>query len=556
MPAVTILSSNLPVAILDSFISMDWTRPYYTAGKFTLTVDPSNPAAVELVKGRIILPPDSNICYIIEQVLREDDGSKSQQLLTASGRDLGGFFEERLALPTTGLDYDAQLAVHAETAMKHYVNLNAGPGAVSQRQIPGLTIAADAARGATVNVQARYQLLSDILFQIGQTAGMGWQVLYNGGTFLFDVIPGVDRHASVFFDAAFDTTDTQSWLTSDVGTKSFDYVAGQGVGAARTIVTRFTGGAEPTGFARRELFTDARDLSDTTAMQTRGDANLAALAVADRFEATIPTGSSFKYRVDWDLGDLVTIRNKWWNLQQTVRIVGVELKLEAGGTSPIATITLGRPFPTLTDAVSGSSGDSGVSVTADSGAGGSGASLSSTTPAALTVGDAGAVGTGTTAARSDHVHAMPSASDILTANGAILPSFHAHKSAAQTTTAGAFTQVLFDVEDSDALGNFASSAFTAPTAGWYMLYCAVTLTASGTDSRSVLSVLRNGVEEGTRLADRKLPGTDISSLSGSVLLNLAQGDVITIGLDSLSVAQTFQITAVPNLNAWAMRKMV
>lgn len=361
MPAITILSGGSPVAVMDSFQTMDWTRPYWTAGKFTLTVDPSNPACVELVKERIILPPDSNICYVIEQIMREDDGPNSKQLLTVQGRDLGGFFQERLALPTSGLDYDSQLSTKAETAMKHYVNINAGPGAISQRQIPSLTIAADSARGATVNVQARYQYLSDLLYQIGQVSGIGWQILYNSGTFTFDVIPGVDRSASVFFDAAFDTSDTQIWITSDAGTKTFDYVGGQGVGAARTIVTRFTGGSEPTGLARRELFTDARNLSDSTALQTRGDAELAALSVPDTFEATIPTASSFAYRVDWDLGDLVTVRNKAWGLQQTSRIIGIECKLGAGATSPTVVATMGRPFPSITQNLT-SGGGGGVAV--------------------------------------------------------------------------------------------------------------------------------------------------------------------------------------------------
>ena len=351
MPAITILSGGVPVAVIDAFTQMEWTRPYRKPGTFSVQIPSTAPAIAEIVKGRIVLPPDSTIVYLIEQILRENEDGSPAELWTVSGRDLGGFLQERLCLPTAGQAHDAQVAVAAESAMKHYVSGNAGPGAASARKMPGLTVAADLGRGATVTMKARYDVLADMLETIGAIAAMGWQVTSLSGGYIFDVIPGVDRSASVFFDTTFDTTTGQSWLSSDVDTKSYIYVGGQGLGAARSIVERYTGALVPTGLARRELFQDARDLPDTASLTTRGDAVLAGLAPTDRFEVQVAQGGSFQYRRDWDLGDLVTIRNVAWGLSQAARIVAVAATITPESALPRIAVTLDRPFPTLKDAM-------------------------------------------------------------------------------------------------------------------------------------------------------------------------------------------------------------
>ena len=140
---------------------------------------------------------------------------------------------------------------------------------------PGLVVAADAARGPTVTVNGRYQTVLDLVREIGLLAGLGWEITYDPGSgdFVFDVIEGVDRSASVFFDFAFETLERWEELDSVIDAKTVALVAGQGEGTARDLVTRWSG-TEPTGFDRREAFLDARDveLGETTVLAQRGDA--------------------------------------------------------------------------------------------------------------------------------------------------------------------------------------------------------------------------------------------------------------------------------------------
>lgn len=357
MPHATILQGSQVVALLEDYATLEWTRPYWSAGRFTLEINRHTLNAAGIARGRLLLPPDeSNLAYLVEQIetVLAAEG-RASEVLRVSGRDYGGLFAERVVMPPGGLTHDVQSAVAAETALKHYVDLHAGPGAPVALQLPGLSLAADAGRGAAITYRARFQDLATVLKEIGQVAAMGWQITYTPATtsYVFDVIPGVDRSASVFFDVAFDTALAQRWLTSDLDRKTVAIVAGQGEGTARTIVTRWLGGSEPTGLERREVFLDARDTADLATLQQRGDAKLRELQATDRFETEINPSGSFRYRQHWDLGDLVTLRNVAWGIQQTARIVGVTSVSRGGSGVPQVSVELDRPWPSLRERLRG-----------------------------------------------------------------------------------------------------------------------------------------------------------------------------------------------------------
>jgi hypothetical protein len=380
-------------------------------------------------------------------------------------------------------------------------------------------------------VQARYQYVSDLIEQIGMTGGIGWQVLYNGTGFVFDVIPGVDRHASVFFDALFDTAAAQSWYTSDSTTKTFAYVAGQGEGTARTIVTRYTGGSSPTGLALRETFIDARDLSDSGALATRGDGDLAATTVADRFEVVVNPLGSFKYRADWDLGDLVTIRNSAWGVAKTCRIVDVALSLSGDMTTPDVTISLDRAFPTLASAIAQSS-VSPVS-TADAVASALYAKLS------------GATFTG--GVTINGAYSLPNAPSMSVTKGS------SQTFAANTTVTHTFTNVNVNVGSGYASG---TSTFTAPEAGWYLVSVNLSMNHNTTDNRQTVDVYVNGAAR-VRLGDNvNVAAQTVTNVGGSSLIQLSASDAVTIRTTSFANASTNFYDGVNLfLCTWAMRKV-
>ena len=349
-----------------SWEKLSYTRRYFGMDTFEMTINRSRLWADQIQTGRLLyLPDEGNRIFLIEQVQETQEGSLANDEMVVSGRSLEGIaMAERLVIPPAGLDYDKQTAVKSETAIKHYVTDHASAVATDvNRRIPGLNVVASAGRGNTITVSGRYQTVFDLVNQIGLMEGIGWEIVYNPTTdqFDFDIIMGVDRHASVFFDFAFETLEKWEELDSIVESKTLALVAGQGEGAARDVVVRYQG-SMPTGFARREAFIDARDiaLGSTAELNARGDAFLAATAAETRLEATIHAFGSFKYGTDWDMGDLVLVRNEERGISYTARVVEVEKAFESSASAPVVTAVIDRPFPTMKEQVQGASARGGA----------------------------------------------------------------------------------------------------------------------------------------------------------------------------------------------------
>jgi hypothetical protein len=127
------------------------------------------------------------------------------------------------------------------------------------------------------------------------------------------------------------------------------------------------------------------------------------------------------------------------------------------------------------------------------------------------------------------VKLVPGGIEVDTVNGEPFPSsvgsgsvlFGASASAATTIGNGVFTQVNFANELVDTHAAFASSAFTAPAAGWYQVNAAVGHNATTT---CAVAIYVDGV-----LAYRGSEGSaDIAVVA--TMLHLDAGDVVTIRL--------------------------
>ena len=128
----------------------------------------------------------------------------------------------------------------------------------------------------------------------------------------------------------------------------FEYVK---IGEGSRVVEVGSG----TGLELREDFISATDISqeDIThaqylaALQERGNQQLEANKFVKCFEFEADPDINFTYGVDYDLGDIVTVKKKSWDLTEDMRITEIQEIYENGAM--VISPTLGNPLPETID---------------------------------------------------------------------------------------------------------------------------------------------------------------------------------------------------------------
>ena len=108
------------------------------------------------------------------------------------------------------------------------------------------------------------------------------------------------------------------------------------------------------------------------------------------------------------------------------------------------------------------------------------------------------------------------------------PAFNVSLNADQTLTNGAFTKILFDLEEFDTDNAFASNKFTVPSgqAGKYFLYSNIIVQGLADGKKMILRLYKNNSAVAT---NRTTLGTsDDTGVSMQFTLDLAAGDYIEV----------------------------
>jgi hypothetical protein len=127
-----------------------------------------------------------------------------------------GHLADRVCFPNPGLPFMSQTngatyrqTAPGETVAKDLVRLNAGPGALPERRLPGLTVEASAGRGSTSDTVLRYDNLLTAVQNLARDAGpFGFRVEATGaGARVFRVFTPPDLSATVRFSVALRNLD-------------------------------------------------------------------------------------------------------------------------------------------------------------------------------------------------------------------------------------------------------------------------------------------------------------------------------------------------------------
>lgn len=326
------------LGIVEEINDIEWIREYYRGGNFTLNAKMNLMNVSLLKKDRIIIKDgDFTEPMIIEyrQLEENDDGDED---LMVTGQSLATrILSSRVVLGRQ---------IEKNTADKVLENLLIKQTTGANRQFPALQVDTTIKKGFnTIEHNALYSSLYEAYETICTANQCGYKVILDpvDKKYIFKVYKGEDVSDNILFSIDFDNLKNQIYIDSTDNYKNVGIVAGQGEEEERDLVV--VNDELYSGFERREEFFDARDIEQDTKkgvdtdgneidipikngakavklLTQRGLEKLAELEPINSFDAEL-VENNYKYKEDFDLGYLVTVRNKNWGVEFKQRITRI-----------------------------------------------------------------------------------------------------------------------------------------------------------------------------------------------------------------------------------------
>lgn len=321
---LTVLNSNFDeVDVVDVFKSLIWTERYYSYGDFELTLSGKDYKNKVLPLKYYFRKGSSDRLMIIEKInltSNLDDGDTA----VLSGRSLESILDRRIIW---GLKI---VSGNIQNVIKTLLDENVINPSNTDRKIPNF-IFKESKDSEILKISIEAQYTGDNLYDVIQTlceaCNIGFRITLNDEKqFVFELYAGQDRTYSqntnpyVKFSPEFDNLNGSNYMSSDMALKTVTLIGGEGEGKERRYST--VGGG--TGLERRELFTDARDISSNvedgktlsdseycTLLNQRGNEKLLENVYVEAFEGSAEVTELYHYNIDFYIGDLVQIVNEY-----------------------------------------------------------------------------------------------------------------------------------------------------------------------------------------------------------------------------------------------------
>ena len=236
---ILILDPNLNlIAQLDNYEDLMWNRRWRKPDDFELTMDKSKLNASYLNVNNYIAKKRGDIVHAGRIKNRELKKDESGETISVSGKGLGEIVENRIAYHKTqvGDGYDTQTGP-AETVMKKYVYNNIIDPENTDRKIDKLKLEKDKKVGQEIHYKARFQEISEILYEIAKTSGLGWDIILDldNKEFVFKVLYAKIR-TGIRLTTKMDSVTMIGYKEKQGEKENTAIVAGQGSGSDRQIV--------------------------------------------------------------------------------------------------------------------------------------------------------------------------------------------------------------------------------------------------------------------------------------------------------------------------------
>jgi hypothetical protein len=321
---IWVLDENLEVIdIVETFNSFIWTDRYNEYGDFELRISIDDRSVKALRIDRYLQNRDSDHLMIID-TLEIDSDAEDGTYLVVTGKSLESILGRRIVWGLKILEGNLQ------NGIKSLLNENVISPSNLDRKINNFVFEESTDPLITeLSIKAQYtgDNLYDVIHTICENQNLGFKVTLNDSKqFVFKLYSGKDRSYSqsenpyVIFSPKFDNLLSGNYIESKAAWKNVTLVGGEGEGTER----RYTAVGNVSGLKRREIFTDARDVSSTTEagetissdayislLRQRGKEKLSENVNVMSFEGEAEMTQMFRYGVDFFNGDVVQLEDEY-----------------------------------------------------------------------------------------------------------------------------------------------------------------------------------------------------------------------------------------------------
>lgn len=331
---ISVLNENFEqLYYIDTYTSLIWSIRYDEPGDFELYTSATSNIVNKLKEGYYVANTygaleagqgnkyEDRRLMIVEGVKTKRSVEAGQNMIFY-GRSLESILDRRIVWGQRILYGNIQACVKA-LVMENVISPS-----VSARAIPNFIFEdTDDPVILSKHIDTQYtgDNLLDAIMELCSSCEVGFKVTLNeNNKFVFKLYRGEDhsfsedREQYVKFSPTFDNLFSSEYFENRKTFKNYTLIGGEGEGQER----RYAGlGTTDTGLARREIFTDARDISSNVQegepaitndqynemLYQRGQEKLYENGVTRTFDGKIDPERSFELNKDYFLGDVVQL---------------------------------------------------------------------------------------------------------------------------------------------------------------------------------------------------------------------------------------------------------
>ena len=327
----TILNKEFEaVGIIDLYQSFIWADRHDEEGDFEIQLKLGDSIPGNLQEGYYLVRADTEHVMIIESFGITSDEETGSYLLV-SGRSLESIPRRRVVWKKTKLEGTLQ------DGLRKLFNENVIAPEIEARKIPNF-IFEDSTDEYITSLELVNEYHGEELYEIVSTLckehEIGFKVTLSGNNFIFKLYRGADRSYNqttnpyVIFSPRYDNVVNTQYIESYKNYKNITLVGGETDEETEKQETVQVGDVGKTGLDRREIYTDASDVSSTTVndlgesedmsyeryqalLRQKGYDTLIENVYVKALTGELVPNGNYIYQKDYFIGDVVQVENEF-----------------------------------------------------------------------------------------------------------------------------------------------------------------------------------------------------------------------------------------------------